>query len=99
MRLKLQQKAQIYCVKHGHADYVWMFFGYVHCGRCGEQIGDRLASVFDTTNKILIGHKCKTCHKLEKKLSLLDKKILNKLKKDKDEFFDYEKILKKVNFK
>lgn len=99
MRLKLQQKAQIYCVKHGHADYVWTFFGYVHCGRCGEQIGDQLAGVFDTANMILVGHKCKTCHKLKKKLSSLDKKILNKLEKDKDEFFDYEKILKEVNFK
>ena len=99
MRLKLQQKAQIYCVKYGHADYVWNCFGYVHCGRCGDQVGDRLASIFDTTDKIWVGHKCQTCNKLRKKLSLLDKKILNKLEKDKNGFFDYEKILKGINIK
>ena len=99
LKLKFQQKAQIYCIKHGHADYIWNFFGYVHCGRCGEQIGDTLAGVFDTTNKIFVGHKCKTCSKLKKKLSSLDKKILVRLERSKDSFYDYEKILKEVGLK
>lgn len=95
--LTQQQKSQIYCVKHGHADYIWNFFGYVHCGRCGEQIGDRLAGVFDTTDKIFVGHKCDTCNKLKKKLSSLDKKILARLEADKEYDYDYEKILEGIN--
>ena len=46
MKLTKRQEAQIYCIKHGHAKYFWSFFGYAHCGRCGEQIGDSLAGVF-----------------------------------------------------
>jgi len=80
-------------VKHGHANYIWSFFGYVHCGRCGEQIGVRLAGVFDTTQKIVVGHKCKTCDKLKDDLPQLDKKILARLEKTKDSFYDYEKVL------
>jgi hypothetical protein len=38
----------MYCIRHGHANYVTKFWGYIHCGRCGEQIGDQLGSIFDT---------------------------------------------------
>ena len=96
--LSQQQNAQIYCVKHGHANYVWRFYGYVHCGRCGEQIGDQLASVFDTKHKMVVGHKCKTCNKIRKKLSQLDKKILGRLEKEKDILYDYDKILEGIQF-
>ena len=89
-----KQKAQIYCIKNGHANFVSLFFGYVHCGRCGEQIGDQLGSVFDTTEMIVIGHKCSKCSKLKKQLTDLDKKILERLEKSKDFSPDYEKILK-----
>lgn len=91
--LSNKQNASIYCVKYGHAKYVWTFFGYVHCGRCGSQIGDQLGSVFDTTDLIMVGHNCKKCNSLKKKLSSLDKKILTRLEKDKNKFYDYEKIL------
>jgi len=94
--LNLKQKAQIYCIKHGHADFISTFFGYVYCGRCGEQIGDQLAGIFDTTDKILVNHKCEKCKKAKRKLSALDKKILNKLERTKNKFYDYEKILKGV---
>jgi len=99
VKLTQEQNVQIYCVTHGHADYIWNCFGYVHCGRCGEQIGDRLAGVFDTTNKIWVGHKCDTCDGLKKKLSSLDKKIISRLEKQKNSFYDYEKILKGITFK
>src|SRR3989304_3789836 len=29
----------------GHRSCIWQGFGYVQCGRCGSQIGDRLASI------------------------------------------------------
>ena len=97
--LTQEQNAEIYCVKHGHANYIWNCFGYVQCGRCGSQIGDRLGGYFDTTNMILVGHKCSKCDKLKKKLSPLDKKILGRLEKNTKSIYDYEKILKGIVFK
>lgn len=81
MKITKEQKMRIYCVKHGHAKYVTMCFGYVYCGRCGEQIGDRLAGIFDTTNVMFINHKCPTCNKIKKTLSKMDLKIVEKLEK------------------
>ena len=95
-QITLEQQAQIYCIKNGHANYVWKFFGYVHCGRCGQQIGDQLGSIFDTTELIVVNHKCSICSKLKKKLSSLDKKILSKLEKNGDSCYDYNEILKGI---
>ena len=95
--ISVEQEAQIYCIKNGHADYISMCFGYVHCGRCNEQIGDTLAGIYDTTNKMLIGHKCKKCSEVKSKLNKLDKKIVNRLEKA-DSFPDYGKILKGIDF-
>lgn len=97
-QLTKTQEAEIYCVKYGHANYIWTCFGYVQCGRCGRQIGDRLAGIFDTTNTIVIGHKCKKCNTLKKKLSVLDKKILSRLEKTKG-WYNYDKILVGLSFK
>ena len=97
IQLTKQQEAEIYCVKHGHANYIWTCFGYVQCGRCGKQIGDRLAGVFDTTDMIMVGHKCKKCDSLKKKLSNLDKEILKRLEATK-EWYNYEKILERLKF-
>lgn len=80
--LTKEQKLKIYCVKHGHAKYVKKFWGYVHCGRCGEQIGDQLAGCFDTTGLMVVGHKCKVCDKVRKTLSKIDLKIVERLEKN-----------------
>jgi L-rhamnose isomerase len=101
--LTKQQEAEIYCVKHGHANYVWKFWGYVHCGRCGSQIGDQLGSVFDTRNLIVMGCKdspCDVCDPLIKKLSPLDQKIfkiMNTAYKA-DHSMDVDKLLKSIDF-
>lgn len=42
-KLTQKQKARIYCVKHGHAKYITMFFGEVYCGRCEEKTGGQKA--------------------------------------------------------
>ena len=101
-KLTNTQKAKIYCVKHGHANYITSCFGYVHCGRCGEQIGDRLGGSFpmDRTASIACNGSCKVCDPIYKKLSKLDKKVFNRLKKDlKDETcLPHEDILKGVDF-
>ncbi len=97
------QEAQIYCVKHGHALYIYKFWGYVHCGRCGDQIGDTLASCFPCDERIEVAcstSPCKHCDPIFKKLSKIDKKILRRLKADhkKEKFSDHEKILKDIDF-
>jgi len=104
--LTKEQEARIYCIKKGHADYVTMFFGYVYCGRCGDQIGDRLAGIYDTRKKAIIGCKkknCKECGAIIKKLSPLDKEIAKRLKKDEakpiGESIGREKILEGLDFK
>ncbi len=99
-KLTQTQKAEIYCVKHGHANYVTMCLGYVHCGRCNTLIGDRVASVFDTTNILIVGCKdkpCKVCDPIKKKLNKMDKQILKRLKKYPNK--THEEILKGVDIK
>lgn len=98
MELTQEQKAKIYCIKHGHAKYVNLFMGYVYCGRCSDQIGDTYSSPFDFDDKALIGHKCNRCDKAEKKLNSMDKEILKRLNKDKNISPNYEKILEGIDF-
>ena len=81
-KLTKEQKLKIYCIKHGHAKYITKFFGYVYCGRCGEQIGDQLAGIFDTRDLMVIGHRCKVCNKIRKSLSKMDLKIVERLEKE-----------------
>ena len=96
------QKARIYCVKHGQANYVTKFWGYVYCGRCGMQIGDQLAGCFDTRKLIVVGCKiknCKVCPRLIVKLSPFDKKIFEKVRQaDKKGIVNHEKVLKGISF-
>ena len=97
-KLTQKQEAQIYCVKHGHAKFVWSFFGYVHCGRCGEQIGDTLAAIFSGEGYVSVGHDCDECTKVISTLSQLDLGILKRLEADKTYRYDYDKILEGINF-
>jgi hypothetical protein len=80
-KLTKEQKLKIYCIKHGHARFITKCWGYVNCGRCGELLGDQLASCYDTTNLLVVGHKCKTCTKIRKTLSKMDLRILERLEK------------------
>ncbi len=91
------QKAQIYCVKHSHANYVTNCMGYKSCGRCNTQIGDTLAGCFDMSKVISVGHKCDKCNELKKSLPPLDVTILDRLENSKDSFPDHEEILKGLN--
>ena len=98
MKLTKRQEAQIYCIKHGHAKYFWSFFGYAHCGRCGEQIGDSLAGVFSGDGMVKVGHECETCNKAKESLSKLDLEILKRLEADLKGTYDYDKILEGIVF-
>ena len=100
-KLTQEQKAQIYCVKHGHAPYIYKFWGYVHCGRCGEQIGDTLVSMFPCDKRAVIGcpdKPCSTCDPIVKKLNKMDKEIYRRLSKW-EGLHDHEKILRGIVIK
>jgi hypothetical protein len=78
-----EDKARVYCIDHGHAPYTTQFWGEVYCGRCGDKIGDVLASVFDLSNKMVIGCKtpnCKVCPKVMRSLKPFDKEIVRRLR-------------------
>lgn len=66
-------KKRIVCAIIGHSKIQSMYFGYVSCGRCGEQIGDTLGGVYDTTDSVIIGHNCQTCRDNYRKLGWEDK--------------------------
>ena len=94
------QQAKIYCIKHGHAKYVTKSWGYVYCGRCGEQLGDQLGSVYSTEKTLVIGCKlspCDDCDPIKEKLNEMDKKILSVIEKEGQ--LSQEEILIKADFK
>lgn len=72
-KLTKDQKMAIYCVMNGHAKIITTCFGYVHCKRCGDQIGDRLASTFDLTDYVIDKHDCDECRENYKKLKRHEK--------------------------
>lgn len=51
----------IVCALVGHSRIQETCFGYFHCGRCEEQVGDNLAGVYDAGDVVIIGHDCNTC--------------------------------------
>ena len=78
-----EQERKIYCVKHGHARFVTTTWGYYYCGRCGDKVGDNLASVYLDADKVLVigcrDKPCKTCDPARKSLNKSDLKILKTL--------------------
>lgn len=80
-KLTKEQKLKIYCIKHGHAQFVTMDFGYVYCGRCNSHIGDTLGGSYDLTEKAIVGHDCEKCDAVVKTLSKSDLKIFKNLTK------------------
>ncbi len=51
-----------------------MCFGYRHCGRCEDLLGDNLGSVDPgQPEAVIIGHNCKTCRANYKKCTWKDK--------------------------
>ena len=72
-KIRKEQRNEIICSLIGHSHIVDGCMGYVHCGRCGAQIGDCLGGIFDLTNYVIIGHNCKECRKSYKKFTWRDK--------------------------
>ena len=79
-----EQEKGIICQLIGHSNIVSTCFGYVHCGRCDDQLGDTLGGVYPLGNKVIIGHDCDVCRSNYKKMGWEDKfRVLNPFSKDK----------------
>ena len=51
----------VVCALIGHSRIVETCFGYIHCARCGAQIGDSLGGASSTKENVIVGHACDTC--------------------------------------
>jgi len=64
-----ETRNKITCALIGHSKIVEACFGYVYCGRCGEQIADKLMGSYnDAPDCVQVGHNCKTCRANYRKL-------------------------------
>lgn len=45
-KLTIEQRRKIYCATHGHTPIRDYCFGYHHCARCGEMLGDSLGGAY-----------------------------------------------------
>lgn len=73
MSIKAKFKA-IVCVLIGHSNIQSSFMGYFYCGRCGDQVGDTLGSIYpNAKHVVIIDHKCSVCEVNYKKCTWKDK--------------------------
>lgn len=78
------RKKAVLCSLVGHSNITEGCFGYVHCARCGAQIGDSLAGVYSNDKEVRVGHNCRTCRKNYRALTWRDKWMTpNPFKKEK----------------
>lgn len=59
----------IICVLIGHSRIESTFFGYHYCGRCGDQTGDSLVSIYSGEDSVIIGHNCDKCRENYSKMN------------------------------
>ena len=55
------QLNKVICSLIGHSRITTYCFGYHYCARCGQQIGDSLASVYMAGGDVITGHDCDVC--------------------------------------
>lgn len=84
--LKGDVRKQTVCALIGHSNIQTTCFGYYSCARCGDQVGDALASIYpNAVNVVIVGHNCKTCRKNYKALTWRDKFLApSPFKKDRE---------------
>lgn len=72
--LPKESQASVTCALIGHSRIQTMCFGYYNCARCGDQLGDTLASIYNGAEKaVVVGHKCKVCERNYKECTWKDK--------------------------
>ncbi len=74
---------KIFCVFFGHSDILDGFMGCMDCARCGERLGDTLASTYSNPRAVIIGHDCSECIANYKKMGWINKVLVpNPFKED-----------------
>lgn len=56
-----QQTVDVVCALIGHSRIETTYSGYHYCARCHAQVGDTLASTYDNSKSVIVGHGCKLC--------------------------------------
>lgn len=65
---------EVVCAMIGHSNIQTVCFGYFHCARCGQLVGDNLAGIYENAeNIVIVGHDCDKCRENFKKLTWRDK--------------------------
>lgn len=72
------QRNSVACTLIGHSNIIETCFGYVHCARCGDQIGDTLAGAYRNDRAVIIGHDCSICRDNATRLTWQDKLFIDK---------------------
>lgn len=67
------QAKSVICALVGHSRIIDYSFGYIHCARCGAQIGDNFLGAFSLDNNVIIGHDCDLCRENFKNMDWKDK--------------------------
>lgn len=67
-----KQRRGIVCQLIGHSKIISMCYSYVYCGRCNDQLGDNLGSIYDLEDKVIVGCNCDKCRKNYEKLDWTD---------------------------
>ena len=52
---------RLLCLIFGHPPVYNGCFGYMHCARCGELLGDTIGGAFQDERAVVVGHGCDTC--------------------------------------
>lgn len=64
----------IVCSLIGHSRIQTYFWGEYYCGRCGDKVGDSLASIYPGAEKaVVVGHDCDVCRKNYEECTWQDK--------------------------
>ena len=73
-KLSDEKRNGIICTLIGHSRISNTCFGYRHCARCGDLLGDSLASVdYGIKEAVIIGHGCPECKANFKECTWKDK--------------------------
>lgn len=56
-----ETQKRMVCALAGHSRIVETCFGYIHCARCGDHIGDMLGGASTVKENVIMGHNCDTC--------------------------------------
>ena len=75
---RLVEKAlAIFCVLFGHAKVYTYCFGYIHCARCDDLVGDSLLGSFSVKGAVVVGHACAACQAAYKTLTWVERAFVS----------------------